>query len=109
MPTEETLKSMPPDALWEFIKWLAFGQGRLTGIRVSPVQPGGDRVRRLAESVLLAEKQPEDEILGVRPPVITANDDDGSIVFAIARYVAARQVQIYRDAADFEPQDADFV
>lgn len=34
MPRHEALKSLPADAIWEFLKWLAFGQGRYVGTRI---------------------------------------------------------------------------
>ncbi len=36
MRIHEALKSLPADALWDFLKWLAFGQGRYVGIRIEP-------------------------------------------------------------------------
>lgn len=32
MPSLEALKPLPEPVLWEFLKWLAFGQGRYTGV-----------------------------------------------------------------------------
>lgn len=109
MPSHENLKSLPPDVLWEFLKWLAFGQGRYVGVRIEPgtaIGQGGKRIQGLAEQVLRAARQPDDTSLNVKPPAIEPHWDDPAIVAAIAEFVAARQIALYRDAADFEPRDA---
>jgi len=109
MPSHEQLQALPADALWEFLKWFAFGQGRYVGIRVGPCAISSDnanRVRQLADSMLSAPKQPDDAALGVSFPAVSPNGDDAALVAAVAEYVAARQVALYRDAGDFEPRHA---
>jgi len=109
MPSQEDLKALSGDALWEFLKWLAFGQGRSTGVHIEPRTSFGgshNRVRHLAEGVLSAKKQPEDVLVGIAVPHIGPESDDADVVFAIAKYLAARQIEKYRRAEDFDPQDA---
>lgn len=109
MPSHEALKSLPADALWEFLKWLAFGQGRYVGICFEPRATSGDsidRFQQLAGNIPLAPKQPDDMSLGVTFPAVDEFGDDAAMVAAVAEYVAARQVAMYRDAADFEPRNA---
>ena len=109
MPSHEALKSLPADAVWEFLKWLAFGQGRYVGIRIEPRATSGDsidRVQRLAGNIARVPKQPDDAALGITFPAVDDFGEDAATVAAIAEYVAARQVALYRGAADFEPRHA---
>jgi hypothetical protein len=109
MPSHELLKLLTADALWEYLKWLAFGQGRYVGIHLDPcvsVGEGHDRLQRLAERLLRAVKQPDDAALGVTPPALDFVAGDAALVVAVAEYVAARHIALYRDAADFEPSHA---
>jgi hypothetical protein len=109
MPSQEVLKSLPADALWEFLKWLAFGQGRYVGIRIEPGAASGDdsdRLMKLAGGIIRAAKQPDDAALGVTLPAMDHVGENAALVAAVAEYVAARQVALYRDAADFEPRHA---
>jgi hypothetical protein len=111
MLSHEALKSLPDSVLWEFLKWLAFGQGRYTGIRVEPRDFAGDchvRIRSLVEHLVRAAKQPEDAALGVSiaAGVLQNVPDDAALVAEVARYLAARQVAMCRDDADFAPRHA---
>ncbi len=108
MRSHEALKLLPADALWEFLKWLAFGQGRYVGIRIDPgaVSAGSSgRLQELAARIARAPKEPGDAVLGVTFPAGHFSED-AALVAAVAEYVAARQVALYRDAADFEPRYA---
>lgn len=105
MASKESLKSLPSGALWEYLKWLAFGQGRYVGICTSPGKDWGDsdtRIRRLTEDIACAAKHPDDAELLVAPPAIAPDIDDATLVHVIENYVAARQVALYREAEDFE-------
>src|SRR5689334_19547457 len=109
MPSHEALKSLSAEALWEFLKWLAFGQGRYAGIRIEPRATSGDssdRFQQLAGGIARAPKQPDDAALGVAFPAVGHLGEDAAMVAAIAEYVAARQAALYRGAADFEPRCA---
>lgn len=109
MPTVEGLKALPGESLWEFLKWLAYSQGRYVGIRTQPPPPTEDdrlRVRLLVGDLCRAVKQPDDETLGIRFPSVEDIDEDAGIVALVAEYVAARQVALYRTAADFESHHA---
>jgi hypothetical protein len=109
MPTYEALKSLPADALWEYLKWLSFGQGRHVGICIEPRIPtveSPNRLQCLADRVLRAAKEPSDAALGVTQPAVADVGDDATLVAVVAQYVADRQVALYREAADFEPRHA---
>jgi hypothetical protein len=109
MASHEALNSLSADALWEFLKWLAFGQGRYVGVHIEPRATFGDsnyRVQQLAGSIARAPKLPDDGTLGVAFPSVDKLGEDAATVAAIAEYIAARQVALYRGAADFEPRHA---
>jgi hypothetical protein len=109
MPSHEALKSLSADALWEFLKWLAFGQGRYVGVRIEPGAGSGDssdRFQQLAGCIARAPKQPDDAALGIAFPAVDHLGEDAATVAAIAEYIAARQIALYRGAADFEPRHA---
>jgi hypothetical protein len=109
MPSHEALKSLSAESLWEFLKWLAFGQGRYVGVRIEPHATSADssnRFQQLAGSIALAPKQPDDAALGVAFPAVDHLGEDAATVAAIAEYIAARQAALYRGAADFEPRHA---
>ncbi|MEX0716887.1 MAG: hypothetical protein WD066_09880 [Planctomycetaceae bacterium] len=109
MPNHEELKSLPPNALWEYSKWLGFGQGRHVGVQLMPRVASNEkshRIRRLAEAIVEAPKSPDDSLLGVTPPRVHQLSGDDRIIMEIARYLADRHSALYADAADFEPRDA---
>lgn len=109
MPSYQALKALPANALWDFLKWLAFGQGRYVGIHIDPRATSGDsndRLQQLAVNIARAPKQPDDAALGVSFPAVDNFGEDAALVAAIAEYVSARQIALYREAADFEPRHA---
>jgi hypothetical protein len=63
-----------------------------------------NRLQQLVESLFLAPKQPDDAALGITLPTVSPIGEDTALVAAVAEYVAARQIAMYRDAADFEPR-----
>lgn len=109
MRSHDALKSLSENALWEFLKWLAFGQGRHVGIRIEPRTLSSERHTRLqllAENICRVVKQPDDVTLGITPPIVDRVVDSTALVAVVAEYVATRQIALYRNAADFEPRHA---
>jgi hypothetical protein len=106
----EHLLILSDTVLWDFLKWLVFGQGRYLGVRLTPHPLSGEpytQIQHLVAELVVAPRHPTDHVLGILP--LIRHDEtsiQGAVLVAqVAQYMSARQIALSRTSEDSNPEE----